>query len=47
MQALLLTRGYNFNFRGVVSVKGKGSLITYFAQESPQIPVKGVLSILP
>jgi hypothetical protein len=36
LQALLLTRGYKFDFRGVVSVKGKGSLITYFVQDTPK-----------
>ena len=35
-QALLVTRGYEFDFRGVVSIKGKGSLITYFARETPK-----------
>ena len=41
-QALLLTRGYKFDFRGVVSVKGKGSLITYFARESGSKSFKGI-----
>ena len=41
-QALLLTRGYKFDFRGVVSVKGKGSLITYFARESRSKSFKGI-----
>lgn len=33
-QEILMTHGYKFNFRGVVSVKGKGSLITYFIQDN-------------
>ena len=32
-QELLSTHGYMFDYRGVVSVKGKGSLVTYFAQD--------------
>lgn len=32
-RALLVSRGYSFDFRGVVSVKGKGSLITYYFTE--------------
>ena len=31
-QALLSRHGYKCDYRGVVSVKGKGSLITYFVQ---------------
>ena len=42
-QALLLTRGYEFDFRGVVSVKGKGSLITYFAKETTHKHFKGLM----
>lgn len=43
-QALLVTRGYEFDFRGVVSIKGKGSLITYFARETTKT-FKGVVTM--
>ena len=32
-QAIFSSHGYKFDYRGVVSVKGKGSLITYFAPD--------------
>ena len=43
-QALLVTRGYEFDFRGVVSIKGKGSLITYFVRETTKT-LKGVVTL--
>ncbi len=33
-QLLLSTRGYEFEYRGLVPVKGKGSLLTYFLSQS-------------